>query len=188
MAKKSLKKQIEGVERLEKKGLKELKKVEREEAKIESELKKFEGEIEKMHGEIKGGVIEKFTTKDIARGIVGAIFGMSIMGWHERVINAGLNMPAINVFVIFLLTIVAGASVLYFSQYKRIKDTWIIKNLLPKRFVIFYGLCLLVVFVIYALFNIIEPGITPTIKILKLIVVVSLPAMIGASTADIVRF
>ena len=86
MAKKSLKKQIEGVERLEKKGLKELKKVEREEAKIESELKKFEGEIEKMHGEIKGGVIEKFTTKDIARGIVGAIFGMSIFCFLKNIL------------------------------------------------------------------------------------------------------
>ena len=167
--------------------MRELKKIEAEEENIERELKKFERDIEKLRTEIRPGAIEKFTTKDVARGIVGAIFGMSIMAWHEGVRNAAIEMSFANVIAIVLLTMVAGTSVLYFSQYRKIKEKWIVQQLLPKRFVFLYALAIAVVFSVYVLFNIIQIGATPTEDIVKLVVVVSLPAVIGASTADIIR-
>ncbi len=189
MAKKrKTEKELEEIKKLEKVQLKELKRVKVEEAHVESELGKFEKEIESLKKEIKPGAIEKFTYKDIARGIVGAIFGMSIMGWHEGVRNAAVTMPSLNVALIVLLTIIAGASVLYFSQYRRIKEKWIIHQLLPKRFLVFYALSLFIVFFIYVLFNIIKLGATPTNESIRLVLVIGLPAMIGASAADIIRY
>ena len=167
--------------------MRELKKIEAEEENIELELKKFERDIEKLRTEIRPGAIEKFTTKDVARGIVGAIFGMSIMAWHEGVRNAAIEMSFANVIAIVLLNMVAGTSVLYFSQYRKIKEKWIVQQLLPKRFVFLYALAMGIVFSVYVLFNIIQIGTTPTEDIIKLILVVSLPAVIGASTADIIR-
>ena len=167
--------------------MRELKKIEAEEENIELELKKFERDIEKLRTEIRPAAIEKFTTKDVARGIVGAIFGMSIMAWHEGVRNAAIEMSFANVIAIVLLTMVAGTSVLYFSQYRKIKEKWIVQQLLPKRFVFLYALAMGIVFSVYVLFNIIQIGTTPTEDIIKLILVVSLPAVIGASTADIIR-
>ncbi|HIJ98479.1 TPA: DUF2391 family protein [archaeon] len=188
MAKKGkTEKELEEIKKLEQEQLKELKRVKGEEKHVETELGKFEKEIESLKKEIKPEVTEKFTYKDIARGIVGAIFGMSIMGWHEGVRNAAINMPSINVALIVLLTIIAGASVLYFSQYRRIKEKWIIHQLLPKRFLIFYILSLLIVFFIYTLFNIIQLGVTPSKEIIRLVLVIGLPAVIGASAADIIR-
>ena len=181
------KKEIEELKKLEKEQLREIKKVRGGEEHVEKELEKFQKEITELKKEIKPEVSEKFTYRDIARGIVGAIFGMSVMGWHEGVRNAAISMPSFNVVLIVLLTIIAGASVLYFSQYKRIKEKWIIHQLLPKRFVIFYILSLGIVFLIYALFNTIQIGITPAKEIIKLVLVLGLPAMIGASTADIIR-
>ncbi|HIJ98262.1 TPA: DUF2391 family protein, partial [archaeon] len=71
--------------------------------------------------------------------------------------------------------------------YRKIKEKWIVQQLLPKRFVFLYALAIAVVFSVYVLFNIIQIGATPTEDIVKLVVVVSLPAVIGASTADIIR-
>lgn len=185
--KKSSKKGIERLEKLEEQQLAELKKVKSEENAVEEELEKFEQEMRAIKKEIAPEVVEKFTTKDIARGIVGSIFGMSIMGWHEGVRNAALTMPAINVAIIVLLTIAAGAGVLYFSQYKRIKEIWVIHKLLPKRFIIFYLLSLGMVLLVFTVFNIIQPGVTPMKDIVRLVLVIGLPAMIGAGTADIMR-
>ncbi len=173
--------------RKEKPEMRELRKIEAEEEHIEEELKGFEKEIEKLRTEIKPAAIEKFTKKDIARGIVGAIFGMSIMAWHEGVRKAAVEMSVFNLIAVVLLTVVAGTSVLYFSQYRKIKEKWIINQLLPRRFVFLYALAMVVVFSVYLLFNIIQIGVTPTENIAKLVLVISLPAMIGASTADIIR-
>src|SRR3989338_8599191 len=114
--------------------MRELKKIEAEEENIELELKKFERDIEKLRTEIRPGAIEKFTTKDVARGIVGAIFGMSIMAWHEGVRNAAIEMSFANVIAIVLLNMVAGTSVLYFSQYRKIKEKWIVQPLFSNPF------------------------------------------------------
>ncbi len=178
---------INKIETLEEQQLAELKKVKTEEKHVEAELGKFEKELESIKKEVRPEAVEKFTYKDIARGIVGAIFGMSIMGWHEGVRDAALAMPSINLILIVLLTIVAGSSVLYFSQYRRIKEKWIINQLLPKRFLIFYILSLAIVFFIYAVFNIVQIGVTPPKDIIRLVLVMGLPAMIGAGTADIIR-
>ena len=184
---KGLKKKIGEIERLERKQLKELKIVEKEERNIEIELKKFEGEIEKLRDEIKPGAIEKFTIKDISRGIVGGMFGMSRMAWHEGVRTAAVGMSIFNLAAVIVLTIIAGSSVLYFSQYRKIKEKWVIKQLLPRRFVFLYALSMVIVTGIYVLFNIIQIGVTPVEDIVKLVLVISLPAMIGASTADIIK-
>ena|SRR3989338_930996 len=188
MAKKGKnKKRLEKLEKIEEQQLAELKKIRGEEKAVESELEKFEQEMQAIKKEIKPEIVEKFTTKDIARGIVGSIFGMSIMGWHEGVRNAALTMPAINVAIIVLLTIAAGSGVLYFSQYKRVKEIWVIHKLLPKRFIIFYLLSLGMVLLVFTVFNIIKPGIMPLKDIVRLVLVIGLPAMIGAGTADIIR-
>lgn len=188
MPKKSSKKKgIEEVERLEREQIKELRKMRGEEERIETGMRQFEKEMRALKEEVKPEVVEKFTLKDVARGIVGAIFGMSIMGWHDGVRQAALKMPIANVILIIFLTIIAGAAVLYFSQYKRIKERWIIHKLLPKRFVIFYILSLAIVFLVYSLFSVIQIGVTPPKDMLRLVFVIGLPAMIGASTADVIR-
>lgn len=152
----------------------------------ESELKEFEKEIQELKKELHTSVVEKFTFRDIARGIVGSILGMSVMAWHPQVQERALEMHWFNIFVIILVTILAGTSVLYFSQYRKIKEQRIIFNLLPKRFVIFYLLSMAVVFSVYTLFGVIKIGM-PFESVLKLVLVLTLPAMIGASTADIIR-
>ncbi len=190
MARKKNKKsdaEIKKLEKLEEEQIGELKKVRGEELKVEKELSQFEKEIRGLKKEIKPEVEEKISFKDFARGIVGSIFGMSIMGWHEGVREAALGMSSLNVVLIIFLTVLAGASVLYFSQYRRIKERWIVQQLLPKRFIIFYILALVVVFFVYTVFNIIQLGVTPPKDIIRLVLVIGFPATIGASTADIIR-
>ena len=96
-------------------------------------------------------------------------------------------MSIFNLAAVIVLTIIAGSSVLYFSQYRKIKEKWVIKQLLPRRFVFLYALSMVIVTGIYVLFNIIQIGVTPVEDIVKLVLVISLPAMIGASTADIIK-
>ncbi len=174
-----------GLEKIEEdiETLEQLVRTERKEEKIE--FGEFEKELAGLR-KLSNPIIEKFTFKDFSRGFIGGIIGMSSLAWHEVVIEGARAMHPAFVFIITLFTLFAGASVLYFSQYRKIKEQKIIFKLLPKRFVVFYLLSLLIVTVTYTFFGIVGPGQSFTESV-KLILVVSLPTMIGASAADIIR-
>jgi uncharacterized membrane protein len=174
-----------GLEKIEEdiETLEQLVRTERKEEKLE--FGEFEKELAGLR-KLSNPIIEKFTFKDFSRGFIGGIIGMSSIAWHEVVIEGARAMHPAFVFIITLFTLFAGASVLYFSQYRKIKEQKIIFKLLPKRFVVFYFLSLLIVMTTYTFFGIVGPGHSFTESV-KLILVVALPTMIGASAADIIR-
>ena len=125
-----------GLEKIEEdiETLEQLVRTERKEEKLE--FGEFEKELAGLR-KLSNPIIEKFTFKDFSRGFIGGIIGMSSIAWHEVVIEGARAMHPAFVFIITLFTLFAGASVLYFSQYRKIKEQKIIFKLLPKRFVVF---------------------------------------------------
>jgi len=164
---------------------KQIKKIQNIELDIEKELKEFEKDLKNIK-KSKPKVIEKYTTKDIARAVFGSSLGMSALILTEEVWQVGALLPVFNTLIIFIFSLIGSASVIYFSQYRKIKEKSLIVYLLPKRLFFIYTISFLMVFFALLVFRVNVLGITPTDVIIKRVVLISFPAVIAASAADII--
>ncbi|MBI2574443.1 DUF2391 family protein [Candidatus Woesearchaeota archaeon] len=158
-------------ERLEQLGEKELSEIEK--------LEKIEKEVQKQ---VKQHPLTKVTLKDIYRGSLGAFIGIVL---HYTVLYGVKIAESITMgraTIIYFLSFVVGMVFLYVTGFRKVKNSDAIK-FLPVRMVVLYTVSIVIsVGVLYLLF--------PTFgrsfeEAYKQIATVSLTAVIGACTADI---
>jgi uncharacterized membrane protein len=187
---------IENLQRLELKNIskedKKLNLLQKEEEKIENlakkeineldELKNLEEEIKK---DVKQSPLKRITTIDMARGLVGSFFGIVA---HFAFVE-GVNVAEEFHFTMFratLLLITAlfiGFVFLYATGYREIKDKKVL-SIMPIRLLVIFGISIISILSVLALFGFIGPDSTFQ-NIYKQVAVISLPAIIGAITADL---
>jgi len=167
----------------EKKELKEEGIVEKEEA---SELKKlreleiFEKEIVKDVGEHP---LQKLTYKDIAKGSIGAFIGVAAHYSFVYGVKVAAEIDVARASLLFPISYIFGGVFMYMTGFRRIKDPRIV-SFLPVRLTILYLVAIITAVLVLWLFS--PEFFHDFWTTYKQIATVTLSAVIGACTADLV--
>lgn len=172
--------QLEKIEELELAKEEKVKELEEKELTELEKIERFEKELEKR---IVAHPLKKITYKDIARGIIGAFFGAVA---HYTFIY-GLKVAELITFnratLLFVISFFIGAIFLYATGFRKIKDRRIL-IFLPIRLITLYVISIVMSMVVLYLFI---PNFGASFEeAYKQVASVSLVAVIGACTADII--
>lgn len=178
-----LNKKLDEILRLEKTQLKEESSVENLERKQIKEL----DEIEEIERQIKSSVgkhpLRKITYKDLGKALIGAFFGIVSHFAVLEGIHFAENISLFRATGYYIISYFVGFVFLYYTGFRQVKQAKFL-ILLPLRLTFIYIVMLLAVVSAIYIFSY---GNTLTlIDVYKQVAVVSLPAIMGASAADLI--
>ena len=155
----------------------------KEEKKIEKETEKVEKLEEKIAKEVTPKPLTIFNIRDLNKGIIGAFIGVvAHFGFiYGKAIAKYITIPRATLLLIFSYLLIL--ILMYETGYREIKEKRLLK-ILPRRATIIYLTSLIVVVIIFFLFNMIDLS-DPT-ELYKQIAVTSVLASLGAGTADLI--
>ncbi len=156
-------------------------------AKEEKKIEKEAGRVEELEKEIKREVttkpLAKLGIKDLNKGIIGAFVGVvahyAFIYGKEIAKNISTTRAVFLLAFSYLLILI----LMYETGYREIKEKRLL-GILPKRATAIYLTSLMVVFVIFFLFNLID--LSNPMGLFKEIAVTSVLASVGAGTADLI--
>ena len=164
--------------------------IEKKEAQIAIEEKKIEKETEKiehMEKEIKKEVTPKplrnFTVRDLSKGIIGSFIGVVA---HFAFIYGKQIADQISVFratTLIIFSYILIIVLMYETGYREIKEKRLL-GLLPKRATAIYITSIVMIPIIFFLFN--QINLSNPMELYKQIAVTSVLASVGAGTADLI--
>ena len=174
---------VEGLEKKEEQMEKKELAIMTEEKKIEKETEK----VEKMEKEIKREVTTKplstITIKDLSKGVVGAFIGVvahfAFIYGKQIASDITMTRAAILLAFSYILIII----LMYETGYREIKEKSLL-GILPKRATVIYLTSLVMIPVIFFLFN--QLNLSNLTELYKQIAVTSVLASVGAGTADLI--
>ena len=180
---KKIEEKINGVEKKEEE-------IEEKEAAIITEEKRIEKEtekVEKLERDIKREVtarpLTKFSMKDLNKGIIGAFIGVvaHFAFLYGKEIAKDISTARATILIIFsyLLIII----LMYETGYREIKEKRLL-GILPKRATAIYLTSVVIILVIFLLFN--QINLLDITGTYKQIAVTSVLAALGAGTADLI--
>ncbi len=158
-------------------------KIEREEHKIEQETEK----VEKLQHEIKHEVmsqpLKKFNIKDVNKGIIGAFIGVvaHFAFIYSKEVSKDISVVKATIIILFSYFLIV--ILMYETGYRDIIEKKIL-GILPTRATVIFGTSLLVVLMIFFLFN--QINLDDPVGLYKQIAVTSVLASLGAGTADLI--
>ena len=178
-----LNKKLDQLLKLEKRQLKEESSVQNLEKKQINEL----SEIESIEKQIKSSVgkhpLRKVTYKDLGKALIGAFFGIVSHFAVLEGINFAENISVFRATGYYFISYFVGFIFLYYTGFRQVKQAKFL-ILLPVRLTFIYVVMLLAVVSAVYLFSY-GQAIT-FIELYKQVAVVSLPAIMGASAADLI--
>ena len=167
----------------EKKVEEKVDKLEKEEELIEKKETEIIEEEKKIFKEVTPKPLSIFTLRDLNRGIIGAFIGVvAHFGFiYGKAIAKYISIHRATLLFIFsyLLIII----LMYETGYREIKEKRFLR-ILPRRATIIYFTSLIVIVIIFFLFNMID--LTDPTGLYKEIAVTSVLASLGAGTADLI--
>ena len=180
---KKIESKINGVERKEEEIEKKETQIIKEEKKIEKETEK----VEKIEKEIKKEVtikpLKTIGIKDLSKGIIGAFIGVVAhfafiygkeIAQHITVLRATILIAFSYVLIIILM---------YETGYREIREKRLL-GILPKRATVIYITSLMMIPIIFFLFN--QLNLSNLTELYKQIAVTSVLSSVGAGTADLI--
>ncbi|MBI3051794.1 DUF2391 family protein [Candidatus Woesearchaeota archaeon] len=164
-----------------KKGEEQVKELEKKQLTEIEALERIEKEVEK---EVKQHPLTKVTINDLWRGSLGAFVGTTLHYTVYYGVEIAENLTVSRATIIYILSFIVGAVFLYITGFMKIKDKAALKYL-PIRVTLLYAVSILVsVGVLYLFF----PAFGASFEdAYKQTATVSLIAVIGACTADLLR-
>lgn len=176
-ARRHVKDDVERLENLEERLESVTDEISREVEEIEG-VKHYVASKKSEFGWIKGGVSEL-----VLQDFVGAVFGAMFFALTQDVIRAALNMSYLNVFFVFLLSFLTGYLLVYLSRRRKFISQRVYHTSFLRAIEI-YTMSLVASGIFVALFSL-APGMSGA---LKEMIVIALPAVISASTADLLFY
>ena len=154
-----------------------------EEKKIEKETQKVEAAEKAIKNEVTAKPLAQLTLRDINKGIIGAFIGVvaHFAFIYGRQIAKDLTVTRAVILVIFSYVLIV--ILMYDTGYRVVKEKRIL-GILPKRATVIYITSIIVIPVIFFLFNQLDWA--DPVDLFKQIAVSSVFASIGAGTADII--
>lgn len=154
-----------------------------EEKKIEKETQKVEAAEKAIKNEVTQKPLTRLTMRDINKGIIGAFIGVvaHFAFIYGRQIAKDMTTTRAAVLIVFSYVLIV--LLMYETGYRLVKEKRIL-GILPKRATVIYITSLIVIPVIFFLFN--QLNWSDPVDLFKQIAVSSVFASIGAGTADII--
>lgn len=154
-----------------------------EEKKIEKETQKVEAAEKAIKNEVVQKPLTKLTMRDINKGIIGAFIGVvaHFAFIYGRQIAKDMTTARASVLIVFSYVLIV--LLMYETGYRLVKEKRIL-GILPKRATVIYITSLIVIPVIFYLFN--QLNLSDPVDLFKQIAVSSVFASMGAGTADII--
>ena len=182
-------------EKLLKKGEDEVTQLEKQQLKVlaseEEELKKIEQFEKEIRREVGSHPLTKITIKDVGKGMIGAFIGIvSHYAFLEgaRVAEES-QFTYVRATVLLISAFILGLIFMYATGFRKVKETTLIR-FFPLRVLFIYGISILAIFIVLSLYGIINVelgfGALDFGLIYKQVASISIPAIIGASAADLI--
>ena len=154
-----------------------------EEKKLEQETKKVEELEKEIKKEMKEKPLSSFDMKDLNKGILGAFIGVvAHFGFiYGKAIAKYITVTRASILFIFSYAIII--ILMYETGYRDIREKRLF-GILPRRATFIYLTSLIVVVVIFFLFNMLDYS--DLTGLYKEIAVTSVLASVGAGTADLI--
>ena len=174
---------ISGVEKKEEEIVKKEIAIMAEEKKIEKQAEK----VQKMEKEIKKEVTTKplgaISIKDLSKGVVGAFIGVvaHFAFIYGKQIASDISLTRASVLMAFSYVLII--ILMYETGYREIKEKRLL-GILPKRATVIYITSLVMIPVIFFMFN--QLNSSNMAELYKQIAVTSVLASVGAGTADLI--
>ena len=153
------------------------------EKKIEQETEK----VEKLEKEIKREVtpqpLKQLTIKDLNKGIIGAFIGVVAHFAFIYGKTIATQITTLRASILFAFSYVLIIILMYETGYREIKEKRLL-GILPKRATAIYLTSIIMIPVIFLLFN--QLNFSDPIGMFKEIAVTSVLASVGAGTADLI--
>ena len=153
------------------------------EKKIEKETEK----VEKLEKEIKKEVtpqpLKQFTIKDLNKGIIGAFIGVVAHFAFIYGKTIATQITTLRASILFAFSYILIIILMYETGYREIKEKRLL-GILPKRATAIYLTSIIMIPVIFLLFN--QLNFSDPIGMFKEIAVTSVLASVGAGTADLI--
>jgi len=143
----------------------------------------FEEDIEKIKKNLQGSTLRKITTKDFGKALIGAFIGVVSHFAFLEGAHLSENLSAGRATIILITAYVLGMVFIYAAGFRKVKQIKIL-SFVPMRITLIYVVSLSVVFFVLFLFGLTENA--SAIEIYKQVAAVSIPAIIGASAADLI--
>jgi uncharacterized membrane protein len=154
---------------------------------MKPKLKRVERTIKNRLGLTLNKANSKFEFKDIVQQILGAILFCSPFIITEELWNLALLLTLPRIILLIGFTWINTTLIVYFSEYQKIKKELKTRLLIPKRLISLFLISYGVSFILLWLFGVLGLKIKSMIWSLKLVVLASFFASIGAATADIIK-
>ena len=149
---------------------------------IEKETEKVEQLEKEIKKEVTTKPLTKFSVKDLNKGIIGAFIGVvAHFGFiYGKAIAKYISVPRATLLIIFSYLLVL--ILMYETGYREVKEKRLFM-ILPRRATLIYLTSLIVIIVIFFLFNMID--LSNPLNLYKEVAVTSILAALGAGTADL---
>jgi len=153
---------------------------EKEELRELRELEAFERKISEEVGEHP---LRRLTYKDLSKGVIGAFLGVAAHYTFVYGIKVAAEIDVVRASLLFPISYAFGGIFMYYTGFRRIKDPKLAK-FLPLRLTVLYGVALVTAGLTLLLFN--PEFMHDKVLAYKQLATVTLSAVIGACTADLV--
>lgn len=147
------------------------------------ELKELEAFEKKISEEVGEHPLRRLTYKDLSKGAIGAFLGVAAHYTFVYGIKVAADIDVVRATLLFPIAYCFGGVFMYFTGFRRIKDPKLAK-FLPLRLTVLYVVALITAFLSLWLFN--PEFMADNVLAYKQLATVTLSAVIGACTADLV--
>ena len=179
---------IEKVEQQEielgKKQLKEALAIKGEEEEELEELKKLEELEKEIQKQTKDTPLKRVTIRDMTKGIIGAFFGIVGHFAFAKGVEIGSHFTTLQTILLFVTSFIIVIIFLYVAGFRKINDQLLFK-VLPVRALVIYFSAMITIPIVLLLYGKITFT-TPIYEVLGIISAISILAVIGAGTADLI--
>lgn len=162
---------------------KEEKRLLREERKIMSEEEQIELLEKEILSRVDEHTLDRISWRDINRGIIGAFFGIVAHFAFVYGTEIAHNISMFRATTIYFVSYAILFLLLYKSGFRNVKKRELF-GILPLRASVIYLTSLMVIVVVFFLFN--QVDFSNLVEVYKAVSVTSVLAVIGAGTADLI--
>ncbi len=171
---------------LEEKLLKEEKEIEEEEKKEVMTISKVENLDEKIEKELKkelNSTLKKITYKDATKAFIGAFIGLVSHFVFLEAFHLSEKISLMRATLWYIIAFIIVILFLYYTGFKKVRIKLIL-SFLPLRATMIYIVSILTIVFIYLIFGLLHEY--NFLYIYKVVGSSIIPAVIGASTADLI--
>lgn len=128
--------------------------------------------------------LKRITYRDITKGIIGSFFGIVGHFAFSKGIDISEHFSYTQSILLYVTSFVIIIAFLYFSGFRKVTDEFVLK-IMPLRAIVLYTVSLLSIILVLFLYGKVTFA-TPFSIIFNAVAAISILAVIGAGTADLI--